>query len=58
MFVECPAYSSIRAKYEGDLVFQGRSTRISMSETPLLALAVFFQRSGLPGALCYKGLRA
>ncbi|EFJ52877.1 hypothetical protein VOLCADRAFT_102835 [Volvox carteri f. nagariensis] len=39
VFEECPAYKSIRAKYDGDLVFKGRSMRTIMTEAPPLALA-------------------
>ncbi|EFJ52936.1 hypothetical protein VOLCADRAFT_86433 [Volvox carteri f. nagariensis] len=39
--VECPAYTTTRAKYERDLAFQGRDMRMIMTEAPLLALARF-----------------
>ncbi|EFJ47037.1 hypothetical protein VOLCADRAFT_92420 [Volvox carteri f. nagariensis] len=39
VFEECPAYKSIRAKYDGDLVLTGRSMRTIMTEAPPLALA-------------------
>ncbi|EFJ42394.1 hypothetical protein VOLCADRAFT_107237 [Volvox carteri f. nagariensis] len=39
VFEECPAYKSIRAKYDGDLVLKGRSMRTIMTEAPPLALA-------------------
>ncbi|EFJ41917.1 hypothetical protein VOLCADRAFT_98005 [Volvox carteri f. nagariensis] len=39
VFEECPAYKSIRAKYDGDLVLMGRSMRTTMTEAPPLALA-------------------
>ncbi len=41
MFMECPAYDSLRAKYWSDLGFQGRSMRAIMNEAPQLALASF-----------------
>ncbi|EFJ47625.1 hypothetical protein VOLCADRAFT_91955 [Volvox carteri f. nagariensis] len=40
IFYECPAYKSIRAKYDGDLVFKGRSMcTIVMTEALPLAFA-------------------
>ncbi|EFJ47268.1 hypothetical protein VOLCADRAFT_92357 [Volvox carteri f. nagariensis] len=38
VFDECPAYKSIRAKYDGDLVFEGCSMRTIMTEAPPVAL--------------------
>ena len=41
VFMECPAYDSLRARYGSDLGFQGRSMRTIMTEAPQLALARF-----------------
>ncbi len=41
MFIECPAYNSLRAKYGSDLGFQGHSMRTIMAEALELALASF-----------------
>ncbi len=41
VFMECPAYDRLRAKYGGDLGFQGRSMRTTMTKAPRLALASF-----------------
>jgi hypothetical protein len=41
VFMECPAYDSLRARYGSDLGFQGHSMRTIMTEAPQLALASF-----------------
>ncbi|EFJ44636.1 hypothetical protein VOLCADRAFT_95034 [Volvox carteri f. nagariensis] len=43
---ECPPYKSIQAKYDGDLVFKGRSMRTIMTEAPPLALARYLGNLG------------
>jgi hypothetical protein len=43
VFMECPAYDSLQARYGSDLGFQGRSMRTIMTEVPQLALASFWE---------------